>query len=107
MRWLGRKATGLRTPLTSANIQNATLIGREPGGVRIVDVDPVCSLSFKPEPPDCRGDRTVPAQSGAGPAGKVQHLFETKGYDHQGAFNHEDMLMLTLRLVVRIVQGMP
>jgi hypothetical protein len=49
----------------------------------------------------------VPSESGAGPAGKVQHLFETRGYDHQGAFNNEDVLMLTLRLVVRIVQGMP
>jgi hypothetical protein len=49
----------------------------------------------------------VPAPSGAGPAGKVQHLFRTQGYDHQGAYNNDDMLMLTLRLVVRIVQGMP
>lgn len=106
VRWLGRKETGQGTALTPANIKNAKLSGREPGGVRLVDVDPVCSLSFKPEPPDARGDRTVPFQSGAGPAGKVQHLFETRGYDHQGAFNHEDMLMLTLRLVVRIVQGM-
>jgi hypothetical protein len=62
-------------------------------------------LHFKPEPPDTRGDRTVPRQSGAGPADKVQHLFETRGYGHQGAYNNEDMLMLTLRLVVRIVQG--
>jgi hypothetical protein len=47
----------------------------------------------------------VPHQSGAGPAGKVQHLFETRGYDHQGSYNNDDMLMLTLRLVVRIVQA--
>jgi hypothetical protein len=37
----------------------------------------------------------------------VQHLFQTQGYNHQGSYNNEDMLMLTLRLVVRIVQGMP
>jgi hypothetical protein len=97
----------LGTALTPANIKNAKFAARQPGGMRLVDVDPVCSVLFKPEPPDCRGDRTVPSQSGAGPAGKVQLLFETKGYDHQGAFNHEDMLMLTLRLVDRIVQGIP
>ena len=64
-------------------------------------------MFFRPEPPDACGDRTVPYQSGAGPAGKVEHLFETRGYDHQGSYNNDDMLMLTLRLVVRIVQGMP
>lgn len=43
----------------------------------------------------------------AGPAGKVQHLFETCGYDQQGSYNNEVMLLLTLRLIVRIVQGLP
>jgi hypothetical protein len=54
----------------------------------------------------CEHANTVPHQSGAGPAGKVQQLFETRGYDHQHCYN-EDMLMLTLRLIVRIVQGLP
>jgi pimeloyl-ACP methyl ester carboxylesterase len=106
VRWLGRKESGSRTALTPANIKQASFVGHQRGAGRVVHLDPECSLLFKPEPPESRGDRTVPAQSGAGPTGKVQHLFRTQGYDHQGAYNNEDMLMLTLRLVVRIVQGM-
>jgi hypothetical protein len=73
----------------------------------VVDVAPECSVLFKPEPPETPGDGTVPYQSGSGPANKVQHLFETRGYDHQGSYNNEDMFMLTLRLIVRVVQGLP
>jgi hypothetical protein len=62
-------------------------------------------MRFQPEPPESSGDRTVPGQSGAGPSGKVQHLFETRGYDHQACYNNEDIVMLTLRLIARIVQG--
>jgi hypothetical protein len=61
-------------------------------------------MTFKPEPGDTRGDGTVPCQSGAGPAGKVRQLFETRGYDHQGSYNNHDMLMLTLHLIVKIAQ---
>jgi pimeloyl-ACP methyl ester carboxylesterase len=107
VRWLGRKDAGSRTALTPANVRHASFAGHQRGAGRVVHIDPDCPLLFKPEPPESRGDRTVPAQSGAGPAGKVQLLFRTQGYDHQGAYNNEDMLMLTLRLVVRIVQGMP
>jgi pimeloyl-ACP methyl ester carboxylesterase len=107
VRWLGRKESGLRTALTPANVSQANLTRNQRDGGRLVDVDPECSLLLRPEPPDSRGDSTVPSQSGAGPAGKVQHLFQTQGYNHQGSYNNEDMLMLTLRLVVRIVQGMP
>jgi len=104
VRWLGRKDSGSRTALTPANVKQASFAGHHEGVGRVVHIDPGCSLLFKPEPPDSSGDRTVPAQSGAGPDGKVQHLFRTCGYDHQGAYNNDDMLMLTLRLVVRIVQ---
>lgn len=107
VRWLGRKDAGSHTALTPANIRRASLAGHQRGVGRIVQLAPDCRMLFKPEPPDSRGDRTVPVQSGAGPAGKVQQLFRTHGYDHQGAYNNDDMLMLTLRLVVRIVQGMP
>jgi pimeloyl-ACP methyl ester carboxylesterase len=105
IRWVGRRQAGLRTVLTPANVGAGKLSRHDPDGGRFVDVDPECSVLFKPDPPETRGDRTVPHQSGAGPAGKVQHLFETRGYDHQGSYNNEDMLMLTLRLIVRIVQG--
>jgi pimeloyl-ACP methyl ester carboxylesterase len=105
VRWVGRRESGLHTVLTPANVNEAKLSLHDPEGGRLVDIDPGCSVLFKPDPPDTRGDRTVPHQSGAGPAGKVQHLFETRGYDHQGSYNNEDMLMLTLRLIVKIVQG--
>jgi hypothetical protein len=107
IRWVGQRKSGLRTVLTPANVREGKFSLNDPEGGRLVDVDPQCSVLFKPEQPDTRGDGTVPYQSGAGPAGKVQHLFETRGYDHQGCYNNEDMLMLTLRLVVRIVQGLP
>jgi hypothetical protein len=106
VRWVGRRQSGSRTVLTRANVKGAKLAGRAPQGGRLVGVDPECTVLFKPEPPAARGDSTVPNQSGAGPAGKVQHLFETRGYDHHGSYNNENMLMLTLRLVVRIVQGL-
>lgn len=107
VRWVGQRQSGSRTVLTTANVSTGKFSRHDPGGGRLVDVDPKCSVLFKPDPPDARGDRTVPHQSGAGPAGKVQHLFETRGYDHQGSYNNSDMLLLTLRLIVRIVQGLP
>jgi pimeloyl-ACP methyl ester carboxylesterase len=106
VRWVGRRTSGLRTVLTPANVSAGKLSLHDPEGGRLVEVDHDCAVLFKPDPPDARGDRTVPHQSGAGPAGKVQQLFETRGYDHQHCYN-EDMLMLTLRLIVRIVQGLP
>jgi hypothetical protein len=107
VRWIGQKGAEVRIALTPANVNQARLSRHGVEGGRVVDIGPKCSMLFTPEPPDSRGDRTVPSQSGAGPAGKVQLLFQTRGYDHQGSYNNDDMLMLTLRLVVRIVQGMP
>lgn len=105
--WVGRKDVGSGAVLTPASVNRARSAGLAPKGGRYVEVSPGCSILFNPDPPDARGDRTVPAQSGAGPAGKVQHLFDTRGYAHQGAFKDDDMLKLTLRLVARIVQGVP
>jgi pimeloyl-ACP methyl ester carboxylesterase len=109
VRWVGRKESGSRTVLTTANVSKARFERNADAGARRVDIEPGCTICFQPEPPEASGDRTVPHQSGAGPAGKIEHLFETRGYDHQGSYNNDDMLMLmlTLRLVVRIVQGMP
>lgn len=106
VRWVGRIEAG-RTVLTTANISKAQLSVNHTEGARLVTVEHDSQVLFKPEPGDSRGDGTVPHQSGAGPAGKVKQLFETRGYDHQGSYKNEDMLMLTLRLIVKIVQGMP
>jgi pimeloyl-ACP methyl ester carboxylesterase len=107
VRWIGREESGAHTVLTAANVTKARFAGNASEGGRRVEIEPGSTMFFRPEPPDACGDRTVPYQSGAGPAGKVEHLFETRGYDHQGSYNNDDMLMLTFRLVVRIVQGMP
>lgn len=106
VRWVGRKPPESRAALTPASVKDGKFIRHYPNG-RLVGVEPGGQMLFRPEPPDTRGDGTVPNQSGAGPAGKIQQLFETRGYDHQGSYKSEDMLMLTLRLIVRIVQGLP
>jgi pimeloyl-ACP methyl ester carboxylesterase len=107
VRWVGRVESTSHTVLTTTNVSRAKFIGNAAGRGRRVAIESGYRIFFKPEPPDASGDRTVPHQSGAGPAGKIEHLFETRGYDHQGSYNNDDMLMLTLRLIVRIVQGMP
>jgi hypothetical protein len=106
VRWVGRKPSASHTVLTTANVSTGKFSRHDAEGGRQVDLGPGCTVLFRPAAPDICGDRTVPCQSGAGPAGKIQHLFETRGYDHQGSYNNEDMLKLTLRLIVRIVQGL-
>ena len=71
---------------------------------RRVLVEGKTELRFALDHQDARGDGTVPHQSGAGPAGKIKQMFATEGYDHQGSFNNKHMLLLTLRLVTKIVQ---
>jgi pimeloyl-ACP methyl ester carboxylesterase len=106
VRWVARQGPGSGTAFTPANVATAQFVGNTPEGRRRVLVDGKTELHFEPEPQDARGDGTVPHQSGAGPAGKVRQVFATQGYDHQGSYNNDDMLMLTLRLIVKIVQEM-
>lgn len=103
VRWVGRTDAG-GTALTAANVANAKFRLNHVEG-RLVTVAEGSQILFRPEPGDTRGDGTVPHQSGAGLAESVRRLFETHGYDHQGSYNHNEMLMLTLRLIVKIVQG--
>ncbi|WP_020652095.1 esterase/lipase family protein [Massilia niastensis] len=107
VRWIARHAPGSATALTAANIATARFLGHSPDGQRRVLVGGKTELHFRPEPQDAHGDGTVPHQSGAGPAGKVKQLFAARGVDHQNAYKHEDIIMLTLRLVVKIVQETP
>jgi hypothetical protein len=64
-------------------------------------------LHFVPARQDVAGDGTVPHQSGTGPRGKVVQLFDIRGFDHQGAFNHDVTLLLTHHLIVKLIQKMP
>lgn len=105
--WSAPQRMGTSLALTPANVAAAKAVRSVPGGTRRVIVEGKSELQFAPEPQDSAGDGTVPHQSGGGPAGKIKQVFATRGYDHQGAYNDEQMLMLTLRLIVRIVQELP
>lgn len=104
VRWVALQPSGSATALTPANLSAARYIGQSATGQRRVLVEGQTELRFSPDQQDARGDGTVPHQSGAGPAGKVKQMFATGGYDHQGSYNNEHMLMLTLRLINKIVQ---
>lgn len=104
VRWVALQQAGSETALTPANLTAAAYIGESETGQRRVLVDGKTELRFAPEQQDARGDGTVPHQSGAGPVGKVKQVFATEGYDHQESYNNEDTLMLTLRLITKIVQ---
>jgi hypothetical protein len=104
VRWIALQQAGSATVLTPANLTAARYIGDTNTGQRRVLVEGKAELRFAPDQQDARGDGTVPHQSGAAPAGKVKQVFATEGYDHQGSYNNEHMLMLTLRLITKIVQ---
>jgi pimeloyl-ACP methyl ester carboxylesterase len=104
VRWVARQQAGSVLAVTAGNIGAARFLGYGPAGERRVRVEGKAELSFEVEEQDARGDGTVPYQSGTGPNGKVKQVFATRGYDHQKSFKNQDMLMLTLRLIVKIVQ---
>lgn len=107
VRWVAWQQAGAATVVTAANVGAAGFLGHTALGQRRVRMEGKAELLFALEQQDARGDGTVPQQSGTGPRGKVRQIFATQGYDHQGSYKHPDMLMLTLRLIVKIVQGMP
>jgi pimeloyl-ACP methyl ester carboxylesterase len=104
VRWVARQRAGGGCVVTAANIDAGRFLGHTAFGQRRVLLEGKADLLFELEEQDARGDGTVPHQSGTGPSGKVKQVFATQGYDHQGSYKHPDMLMLTLRLVVKIVQ---
>ncbi|MGJ9416239.1 esterase/lipase family protein [Massilia sp. CMS3.1] len=107
VRWVAKQQAGAATVVTAANVGAARFLSHTALGQRRVRLEEKADLLFELEEQDARGDGTVPHQSGMGPSGKAKQVFATQGYDHQGAYNHSDMLMLTLRLIVKIVQEMP
>lgn len=105
VRWVAFQRGGAQTALTSANLATATYLGHNSRGQRRVLVEGKTELHFAPEMQDARGDGTVPHHSGARPAGRVKQVFATGGYDHQESYKNDNMIMLTLRLIVKIAQG--
>ncbi|QOL49034.1 esterase/lipase family protein [Massilia litorea] len=107
VRWVARQQRSAAAVVTAANLGAARFLGCTPAGQRRVRVEEKAELLFELEEQDARGDGTVPRESGMGPSGKVKQTFATQGYDHQGSYNNQDMLKLTLRLIVKIVQETP
>lgn len=74
-------------------------------GGRTVKFSDGATVRFTHSIQDVAGDGTVPYQSGMAPAKGVKQIFRTNGYDHQGSYNNESMLALTLQLIARIALG--
>jgi hypothetical protein len=106
VRWVARDP-GQGAVFTAANLSAGAGTGYSPSGGRRVRIEGRTDLHFVPARQDIAGDGTVPRQSGAGPQGNVRQLFEVRGFDHQGAFNHDAMLLLTYHLIVKMVQKLP
>ena len=103
VRWVARDP-GAGAVFTESNVRGAATADYTPTGGRRVRVEGRTDLNFVPARQDVAGDDTVPHQSGAGPRGKVSQLFDIRGFDHQGAFNSDAILMLTQHLIVKLVQ---
>jgi pimeloyl-ACP methyl ester carboxylesterase len=103
VRWVARDL-GTGAVFTESNLRGAIRGEYSPTGGRRVRVEGRTDLCFVPARQDVAGDGTVPHQSGAGPRGKVSQLFDVRGFDHQGAFNNDAVLMLTRHLIVKLVQ---
>lgn len=101
--WVARDP-GAGAVFTEANLRSAELAAYPGGGARRVRIENRSELSFFPARQDVAGDGTVPRQSGAGPQGNVRQIFEIRGFDHQGAFNDDAVLLLTQHLIVKLVQ---
>jgi pimeloyl-ACP methyl ester carboxylesterase len=106
VRWVARDP-GVGAVFTEANLRNATQIDYGTTGGRRVSVEGRTDLYFVPARQDVAGDGTVSHQSGVGPRGKIKQLFDIRGFDHQAAFNHDAILLLTHHLIVKLVQKMP
>ncbi len=104
--WIARDP-GSGAVFTEANLRDASWSDYGPNGGRRVRVEGRSDLLFVPARQDTAGDGTVPLQSGAAPSGKVRQTFEMRGFDHQGSFNHEPVLLLTQHLIAKLVQKLP
>ena len=106
VRWVARDP-GAGAVFTEANLRGAVPVNYSEKGGRRVRVEGRTDLQFVPARQDVAGDGTVSHQSGVGPRGKVKQLFDIRGFDHQGAFQHDAVLLLTHHLIVKLVQKMP
>lgn len=106
VRWVARD-TGNGAVFTEGNIRGAAIEGYGETWGRRVRVEGKTTLYFVPAAQDCAGDGTVPQQSGLGPQGKARQTFGMRGFDHQGAYKSDAVLLLTQHLIVKMVQDLP
>ena len=104
IRWAAREPASGSIALTPANLRSARLMQTTQGSTREVEIDKGYRLRFSMWPQDGHGDETVPVQSGSAPERHVRGTFAAGGFRHQDSFKHEDMLLLTRHLIVKIVQ---
>lgn len=100
-RWLAYIVTD--APPTGA-FACGRLIRRTENGFREVEGAKGEKFVFQHSEQDAAGDGTVPMRSGEGPSGLAKRTFNTNGYDHQGSYSNDGMLLLTMQLIARIVQ---
>jgi len=104
IRWVAKVPASSHAVLTPANIRAGKFFAYGNDGTREVEVEGGVRLSFSVWPQDANGDETLPIQSGAAPARHIRQIFAPAGFRHQDSFHHEDMLLLTRHLIVKIVQ---
>lgn len=105
VRWLAHTGKFEGAAFASpGDAQQARPLGSTFPGGRNVETQAGATLYFEPAAQAARGDNTVPAESGAGPAGKIRQLFRTGGYGHAASCNDEAMQLLTQYLIAKIVQ---
>jgi pimeloyl-ACP methyl ester carboxylesterase len=91
--------------ISSSSLLNARFLSRVSTGARNIQLVDGRSVLFSMNAQSAPGDGTVPAQSGIGPQNKIKQIFRVRGFDHQASYNTDEMLRLTLHLVVRIMNG--
>ena len=104
IRWVAREPASTSTALTPANVRSGQHVQSDSEGGREVEIAKGLRLRFAIWPQDAQGDETVPVQSGSGPQPHVRQIFAPGGFRHQDSYQHEDMLLLTRHLIVKIVQ---
>ena len=104
IRWAARESGAGGVALTPANIRAARQIAHHNDGAREVEVAKGLQLRFAIWPQDAHGDETVPSLSASAVEKHARVIFAPKGFRHQDSFQHEDMLLLTRHLIVKIVQ---
>lgn len=105
IRWVAQELKAGASVLTPNNVRLGRLVRRENDGSRDVEIEGRHTLKFRPWLQDAPGDDTVPAQSGAGPRGRIGQVFRTSGYSHQQSYQHADVLLLTQYLIAKIAQS--